>query len=106
MPKHIEGIPEAAAEDMDGVSNTPTANHLFQVREDGGTLAPVQADLFQTIMEKILFISCQSRPDLKRALDFLTTRVRNPEEVNYRKLDCKIQYIRGTQVMELTLEVE
>ena len=46
MPNHIEGILEAAAEDMNGISETPASNHLFQVREDGSTLAPVQAGLF------------------------------------------------------------
>ena len=106
MHEHIEGILEAAAEYMDSVSDTPASNHMFQVQEYGGTLTPVQANLFQTCLAKILFVSCRSRSDLKTVPSFLTTRVLNPDEDNYKKLDCTIQYIRGTQGMELTLEVE
>ena len=46
MPNHIKVILEAAEEDMNGIAETPASNDLFQVREDGSTLAPVQADLF------------------------------------------------------------
>ena len=41
VPKHTEGILEAEAEDMNGISETLAANHLFQLREDVGTLTPV-----------------------------------------------------------------
>ena len=57
MPKNIKSILEAAAEDMKIISKTPAANRLFQVREYSSTLTSVQADLFQTIVEKILFFS-------------------------------------------------
>ena len=46
MPKDIEGILEAEAEDMNGITESPSANNLFQVQEDGGTLKPVKANLF------------------------------------------------------------
>ena len=38
MPKHIKIILEAAAEDMNGITKTPAANHMFTVRVDGDTL--------------------------------------------------------------------
>ena len=106
MHEHIEGILEAAAEDMDSVSDTPASNHMFQVQEYGGTLSPVQSNLFQNCLENILFVSCRSRSDLKTVPSFLTTRVLNTDEDNYKKLSCTILYIRGTQGMELTLEAE
>ena len=46
MPKHIEGILEAMAEDMDGVAETPEANHLLQVIKYGGMLTTVQANVY------------------------------------------------------------
>ena len=57
---------------------------------------PVQANLFQTLVAKIMFFRFQSRPNLKTALDFLTKRVRNPDKDDYKKLACTIRYIRGT----------
>ena len=79
---------------------------MFIVREYEGTLTGTQADLFQTLVAKILFVRCRSRPDLKMALAFLTTRVLNPDEDDYKKLARTIPYIRKTQVMELNLEAE
>ena len=106
MPEHIKGILEAATEDMNGTAKNPSSNHFFKVREDGGTLTHVQADLLRTIVAKILFVSCWSRPKLNTALAFLTMRFLNPDEYNYKKLACTIWYIRATQGIELTLEVE
>ena len=106
MPNHIKVIMESEAKDMDGIFNIPVANYMFQVREYVGTLMPVQADLFQTLVAKILFFSFRSRPDLKTALDFLTTQIRNPDENYYKNLAHTIWYIRATQGMELTLEAE
>ena len=106
MPKHIEGILEAAEEDMDGIAETPAANHLFTVREDEYTLTGMQAKLFQHIVQKILFVSCKSRPELKTALAFLTTQVRYPDRDDYKKLACTIRYIRATRRMDCTLEAE
>ena len=106
MPKHIESILEAAAEDMYGISETPAANHMLTVREDGDTFTGTQDDLFRSLVANIFFVRCRSRPDLKTALAFLTTRVRNTDSDVHKKLACTIHYIRVTRVMEPTLEAE
>ena len=41
MPKQIRGILESATEDMKGISENPSANHLFTVKEDCGMLTCV-----------------------------------------------------------------
>ena len=106
ITKHIKGILESVAKGMNSTAKTSSANHLFTVQEDGGTLTLVQADLFQTIVAKILFISFRSYPDLNTELVFVTMPVRNPEEDNYKKLTQTISYTRATQGMELTLDAE
>ena len=106
MPKHIKGILEPAAEDMDVIVETPAANHLFTEREYGYTLTGTQDDLFRNLVAKIFFVSFRSRPNLKTALAFLTTRVRNTDRDEYKKLTRIIRYIREMQVMNLTLEAE
>ena len=106
MPKHIEIILEAAAEDMDVITETPEANHMFKVIGGGDTLTGMQSDLFQTLVEKICFVSCRSRPHIKTALAFLVTRVRNPDRGDHNKIVHTIHYIRETQVMDLALEAE
>ena len=106
MPKHIDRILKEEAEDMDSISETPESNHLFTVREGGDTLTVTQDDWFQNFVAKIFFVSCRSRPDLKEALDFLTTRVRNPDGDDKKNIVHTINYIRAMQGMDLTLEVE
>ena len=75
LPKHTESILEAVAEYMGSIDETKEANHLFTVRKYGDTLMGMQADLFQTLVAKILFVSCRSRPDLRTELAFLTMQV-------------------------------
>ena len=106
MLNRIKGILEEAAEEMNCISETPEANHLFTVQEDGGTLTRGQADLFRTLVEKILFVIYQSRPDLKMVLYFLTTQFHNTDKEDYKKLACMTRYTRAMQCMELTLEAE
>ena len=96
MLKNIKGILEAAAEDMNCIAKTQSANYLFTVQEDGITLTILQAELFRTLMAKILFVRCQSRHDLNMTLAFLAMRVWNPDEDDYRELVRTIYYIRAT----------
>ena len=106
MSKNIEGKLEAAAEDMISIDENPEANHLFTVKEYGGTFTRVQENLFQTLVAKISFVSCWSRPEINIALAFLTTQVCNPNKDDRRKLACMILYIQATRGMDLTLEVD
>ena len=52
MTKHIESILEAVAEDMDGIAETPLANNLFTVIEDGDTLTGTQDELLLNLVAK------------------------------------------------------
>ena len=96
MPKHIKSILGAAAENMDGIAETPEANNMFTVREYGDTLTGMQADLFRTLVAKILFLLFRSRPYLNTTLAFLTARVHNPDGYEYKNLARTIRHIRAT----------
>ena len=104
IPKHIQSIIETTHMDMDSLIDTSAANHLFQVRDDGGDLSLQQKDLYRTLAENILFVSCCLQPDLKTSISLLTTRVKQPNIENYKKLARCIRYIRVTENMYLTLE--
>ena len=104
MPKHLGSILQTATSDMAGTAETPAANHLFEIRPDAKPLPIEKQDLFRTLIAKILFVACRSRPDLKLALSFLTTRVKNPDMDDYRKLVRLVRYIRGTMHLKLTLK--
>ena len=53
---------------------------------------------------KLLFIAKRGRPDILGAVSFLTTRVKCPDEDDYKKLARVIRYLRQTLNIVLTLE--
>jgi hypothetical protein len=60
---------------------------------------------FHSVVAKLLYASKRARWDLLVLIAFLTKRVINPRRDDLEKLNRGIQYIRGTQTLELTLEV-
>ena len=59
MSKHIRSILETAPTDMDGLTDTPDSNHLFQVWKDVGVLSTQEQDLYRILVENILFVRCR-----------------------------------------------
>jgi hypothetical protein len=53
---------------------------------------------------QLLFLSKRARPDIQTAVAFLCTRVKSPDEDDWKKLARVIKYLRGTASMPLTLE--
>ena len=56
------------------------------------------------LVANILFVSCHSQTNLKSSIEFLTTRVNQPNLDNYKKLARCVRYIRDTVELPLTLE--
>ena len=87
---------------------TPEAKHLFTVREDTHRKL-VDEDrntTFHHSVAQILFpASCVSK-DIQLAVVFLTTRVRNPDKDDWRKLLLVLKYIRLNIHIPLILRVD
>jgi hypothetical protein len=62
--------------------------------------------MFHHHTAKLLFLSKRARPDIQTAVAFLTTRVRSPDEDDYKKLGRCMKYLRGTIDMPLTMEAD
>ena len=54
----------------------------------------------------MLYILKRARPDLAPAVPFLTTRVSDPDDDDWRKLRHVIEYLNGSRDMCLTLEAD
>jgi hypothetical protein len=105
MEKYIHEILEEAPIDMEGMANTPAGNHLFQINnKNPEKLDRATAEIFHTLVAKLLFVSKRGRPDIQLPVSFLTTRVREPDIDDYRKLSRVIRYLRSTLHILLTLE--
>ena len=87
-----------------GESPTPAAAHLFNVSENPIPLGQKDAEIFHHFVAKALFLCKRARPDIQTAVAFLSTRVKNPDKDNYKKLSKLVQYLRATKDLVLTLE--
>jgi hypothetical protein len=70
---------------------------LFKVNEDAAKLPKDQATKFHNIVAKALHVSKRARPDTSVAIAFLTTRVREPDVDDWRKLKHLMDYLRVTR---------
>jgi len=62
------------------------------------------AQIFHHIVAKLLYL-CR-RQDIQTAVASLCTRVKSPDNDYYKKLARVIQYLRGTQDLTLTIELD
>ena len=94
MQSYLEGTLEEVPDDMSGLVASPAAEHLFTVRDDPTMrLDDKRAELFHHIAIQLLFVCKRARPDLQTAISFLCTRVKNPNEDDYKKLARVIKYV-------------
>ena len=52
----------------------------------------------------MLYLCRCTRQDIQTAVAFLCTRVKDPDEDDYKKLTKVMQYIRNTKYLALTIE--
>ena len=91
---------------LEGIAKTPAAGHLFVVNDNATKLYKEKADEFHTTVAKALFVCMRARPDITLAVAFLCTRVKEPDEDDWKKLLRLLKYLKGTKQLYLTLEVD
>ena len=107
MEKYIYDMINELPIDMIGHASTPAANHLFEVNEnDPKYLSEDEAMKFHHVVAKLLFLCKRARPDIHTAVAFLCTRVKKPDEDDYKKLCRVLKYLQSTIEIKLTLEAE
>jgi hypothetical protein len=88
----------------DKTAKTPAAEHLFKVNDETMSLSPRHATVFHNFVAKCLFLTKRARPDISTAVAFLTTRVKGPDQDDWKKLVRMICYLRGTPDLPLILK--
>ena len=76
---------------------------LFKINEDSPKLNTSMATVFHNIVAKALYLVKRARPDASVSIAFLTTRVREPDEDDWKKLEHLIEYFKSTIDMPLIL---
>eukprot|EP00957_Ditylum_brightwellii_P171293 13039681-Ditylum_brightwellii.AAC.1 len=98
----IEDFPEA----IEGTVATPAADHLFKVNKNAMPLDEEMARAFHTSTAKPLFLCKRARQDIQTPVAFLTTRVKNPDEYDWKKLRRVLLYLNDTVELVATLSAE
>lgn len=106
MTDYVMRMVDEAPEEFGGVATSPAANHLFDISEACKTLDEGRAARFHHMVAKALFVCKRARPDIQLTVGFLSTRVRAPNEGDWRKIKRLVQYLRGTSEIGLTLEAD
>ena len=86
MDNYIKNMLSELPEDMEGVATTPAAEHLFKVNETLTYLDKKEAMFFHHNVAKLLFLCKRAHPDIQMAVASLSTRVKQPDCDDYKKL--------------------
>jgi len=103
MKRYVQDMVDLFPETVNESASTPAAAHLFTVCEDAPKLSEEKASTFHTIVAKGLFLCKRARPDIQTTIAFLTTRVKDPDEDDWKKLRRLIAYLKGTVDLVMTL---
>ena len=76
------------------------------MRENVNKLDEARKQKFHTFTAKGLFLCKRARPDIQTAIAFLSTRVKNPDEDDWKKLLRMMQYLNGTPNLVLRLSAD
>ena len=92
MEKYLEQVFDEVKdiEIMQGRATTPATNHLFKTCASAG----------KHLTAKLLCVDNRGRPDIKCDISIWCTRVKEPENDDYKKLARVIKYLHGTKFLE------
>jgi hypothetical protein len=108
MVNYLKSVIAEFPEMITGKAAMPAANHLFTVRDkkEGRALKEEKALVFHHTVAQLLFMSTRARRDIQMAVAFLTTRVKSPDNDDWRKLKRVLKYLKGTKYLKLKLSVD
>ena len=82
---------------------TAAPDDLFKINEDQVKLGKEKAKYFHRIVAMMLYVTKRARPDTALSIAFLTTRVREPDEDDWRKLGHLVYYLQRSIELPLIL---
>ena len=89
----------------DTKQETPAGNNLLDVGR-GRKLDPERQEIFHSFVAKNLFLSKRARLDILPTVSVLASRVREPNESDWKKLVRLMRYLHCTQGWHLTLSAK
>ena len=85
MKKHTKKAIDSFLDDITRTAASPANNNLFEVQHELDFFDEEHADNYHSVVAFLLFISRRCRLDIQTAVGYLTTRVSNPNEGDWKK---------------------
>ena len=82
---------------------TPAPTYLFDINVDSDLLPESLKIIFHSTVAKLIYISTRTRQDLLTTISFLSKRVSNPTQEDWRKLQRALNYLDNTKTQRLRL---
>ena len=87
---------EMFPEEINRKVRSPAGHGLFEVNDKDELLHEKQAEMYHSLVMKLMWIEKRARPDIETAVSFLSTRVSQPNMGDWRKLKRVLQYLKTT----------
>jgi hypothetical protein len=109
MIPYIEEILAAYKEaepNSTGTKSSAAPEDLFRIDTDCEKLDPKKAKLFHNLVAKTLYATKRARPDTCTSVAYLSTRVREPDTDDWKKMVHLMKYLKGTKDLPLILKAD
>ena len=91
---------------MIGYKKTPAADYLFKTNDGGELLNQSRKDTFHQLTAQTLWLSQRSRSVVQLPTGFMCTRVKKPDETDWKKLSHEMKYLQYTRHLLLILRAD
>ena len=85
MRDYIKSMIKEFPTKITGKAKTPWTESLFKENQKLKRLGETQSELFHKYVMKLMFVSKRGRPDILTGVAYLTTRVREPNLLDWKK---------------------
>ena len=108
MIKYLQKVIQEFPELIKKTTACPATDNLFKVRdeEDREILSEEMAKQFHRTTAQLLFLCKRARPDVETLISFLTTRVKQADMDDWKKLRHGLGYLAGTLHMKRYLTAD
>ena len=96
MRDYLEEAITESELDVTRSATTPARRNLFDINDNATPLKKKHADIFHSVVAKLLYVSIRARPDILLAVRFLCTRVSKSTLEDQAKLKQVLEYLSGT----------
>ena len=104
MPGYVEEL--LSTTNTVGTAESPAGLGLFNVRNEARAIDPEDQKTFFSTVYQLLYLAKRIRFDILAPVSFLTTRVQQPDQDDYLKLQRVLKYINRTRHQKLTIQMD